>query len=82
METVKQKQAKLHQLVDRLPRERLEVAEALLASLRDDTRVSVAHGRTIVQLGGLWAQQGVAITETDIAEARQEMWGGIGEDEI
>ena len=76
METLKQKQAKLHQLVDRLPRERLEVAAALLASLRDDTRVSVTqHGRTIVRLGGLWEQQGVAITETDITEARRELWG-------
>ena len=75
METLKQKQAKLHRLVDRLPREQLEVAAALLASLRDDTRVSVTHGRTIVRLGGLGEQQGVAITETDIAEARRELWG-------
>ena len=55
METLKQKQAKLHRLVDRLPREQLEVAAALLASLRDDTRVSVIHGQPIVRLGGLRA---------------------------
>ncbi len=48
METVKQKQTKLYRLVDRLPRERLDAAAALLASLRDDTRVSVVNGRTIV----------------------------------
>ena len=82
METVKRKQAKLYRLVDSLPRERLDIAAALLASLRDDTRVSVTHGRTIVRLGGLWAQQGVAITKTDIAEARRELWGRIGEDEV
>ena len=83
METLKQKQAKLHQLVDRLPRERLEVAEALLGSLRDDARVSVTqHGWTIVRLGGLWEQQGIAITETDITEARRELWRRIGEDEV
>ena len=82
METLKQKQAKLYRLVDSLPRERLDIAAALLASLRDDTRVSVANGRTIVRLGGLWAGQGVTISEADIAAARREMWGGIGEGEI
>ena len=82
METLKQKQAKLHQLVDRLPREQLEVAEALLMSLRDDRRVSFINGQPIVRLGGLWAGQGVTITETDIAEARREVWGGIGGDEV
>ncbi|MDE2992245.1 MAG: hypothetical protein OXU67_00005 [Chloroflexota bacterium] len=82
METLKQKQAKLHQLVDSLPLECLDAAAALLASLRGDTLVSFIHGQPIVRLGGLWAQQGVAITETDIAEARRELWGRIGEDEV
>ena len=32
---------------------------------------------TPVALGGLWA--GIVFTESDIAEARQEMWGNFGE---
>ena len=51
-------------------------------SLRDDRRVSFVNGQPIVRLGGLWAGQGITITETDIAEARRELWGGIGEDEV
>ena len=42
-------------------------------SLRDDRRASFINGQPIVRLGGLWARQGVTITETDIAEARREM---------
>jgi hypothetical protein len=31
-------------------------------------------------LYGLWSDLGIEITETDIAEARQEMWGNFPKD--
>lgn len=31
-------------------------------------------------LYGLWSDLGIEITETDIAEARQEMWGNFPQD--
>ncbi|QTA88276.1 hypothetical protein [Desulfonema magnum] len=37
--------------------------------------------RQIVRLGGLWADT-PEITAEDIAEARHEMWGKFGENEI
>ena len=79
METVEEKKEKIHQLVDSLPPERLDAAEILMEQLRRETRVSVKDGKLIVQLGGLW--KGVEITEEDIAEARREMWGRLGEDD-
>jgi hypothetical protein len=37
--------------------------------------------RRLIQLGGLW-QDLPPVTEEDIAEARREMWGRLGEDEV
>lgn len=79
METVEEKKEKIHQLVDSLPPERLDAAEILMEQLQREARVSVKDGKLIVRLGGLW--KGVEITEEDIAEARREMWGRLGEDE-
>ena len=50
-----------------------------MEQLQREARVAVREGRLIVRLGGLW--KGVEITEEDIAEARQEMWGRMGEDD-
>ena len=33
-------------------------------------------------LRGLWKDLGVSISESDIAEARREMWGGFARDEV
>lgn len=33
----------------------------------------------IIKLGGLFAEYGVDISEDDIAEARRDMWGNLGE---
>jgi hypothetical protein len=71
-DSVESKKARLHQLVDHLPAERLETAEHLLERLRSETQT--------VQLGGLWEDLGIEITEEDIAEARREMWRGIEEE--
>jgi hypothetical protein len=79
MEPVQEKKEKLHQLVDNLPPDRLDAAEVLREQLQRETRVAVKDGKLIVRLGGLW--KGVGITEEDIAEARQEMWGRMGQDE-
>ena len=79
METVQEKKEKLHQLVDSLPPDRLDAAEVFMEQLQRESRVAVKDGKLIVRLGGLW--KGVEITEEDIAEARQEMWGRMGQDE-
>lgn len=80
MGAVEEKKQKIHRLVDRLPLEQLEVAEQPLEQLLPEGRVTVREGKRIVKLGGLWEETGVDITEEDIAEARREMWGRLGED--
>ena len=78
MKSLEKKKQKLHQLVDILPPERLDEAETLLKQLGHEARVQVKHGKPMVKLGGLWEDLGVKITESDIAETRQEMWGRMG----
>jgi hypothetical protein len=59
-------------LVRRIPDDKISEAEAMLRKLLE--------GRPPFKptpLGGLW--KGVEITESDIAEARKEMWGNFGE---
>jgi hypothetical protein len=79
METVQEKKEKLHQLVDSLPPDRLAAAEMLMEQLQREARVAMKDGKLIVRLGGLWKD--VNISEEDIAEARQEMWEQMGQDE-
>lgn len=79
MATLEEKKQKIHQLIDTLPPERLETVEALLEQLRNETRVEVKEGQFFIRLGGLWKDLDVEISEEDIAEARQEMWGRIKE---
>ena len=78
MDPIEERKQTIYKLVDRLP-EQLDVTEMLLAQLLAERRVGVKQGRHIVRLGGLWKDLGVEITDEDIAEARREMWGQIGE---
>lgn len=59
-------------LVRRIPDEKLPEAEAMLRKLLEDRPPFKP-----TPLGGLW--KGVTIAESDIAEARKEMWGNFGE---
>ncbi len=59
-------------LIRRIPDDKLPEAEAMLRKLLEDRPPYKP-----TPLGGLW--KGVGITETDIAEARREMWGNFGE---
>ena len=71
-DVVEARKARLHQLVDGLPPERLDAAEGLLEHLIGKLQS--------VKLGGLWENLGVGITEGEIAQARKEMWGRFGGD--
>jgi hypothetical protein len=42
---------------------------------------SVSHAAH-TPLRGLWKDLGVSITESDIAEARREMWGNFARDDV
>ena len=68
METLEHKEERLHQLVNRLPPERLDLAETLLDQLQHEARVKVKEGKRIVRLGGLWKDMGMEIKEEDIGE--------------
>ncbi len=81
METLNEKKAKIHGIVDSLPPERLDMVEMLLEQLRHEARIEIKRGRRIVRLGGLWKDLGIVITEEDIEGVRQEMWGRMGEDD-
>jgi hypothetical protein len=58
------------------PREQLALVEGILADLAPHLPEVATETRSRSLLG-FW--QGFSITEDDIAEARQEMWGSIGE---
>ena len=79
MEPIEVKKKKIYQLLDGLRPEQLDVTEALLARLLSEQQGEVKEGKRIVRLGGLWKDLGIEITEEDIAEARREMWGRLGE---
>lgn len=53
---------------------------ALMESLVSLIRAELAPRTESVSLGGLW--KGFSISEEDIAEARQEMWGNFPRDDI
>lgn len=79
LKPVEEKRQEIYRLVDSLPPERLDVAEALLERLQGEGRIGMKEGKPIVRLGGLWKDLGVEITEEDIAEMRREMWGQVKE---
>jgi len=47
-----------------------------LQTLQADQR----PGKALNSLAGLWANDGIDVTEEDIAEARREMWGNFPRD--
>lgn len=78
MATTKQVKQQIIQLLDTLPAERLEEVVDFVEFLRSK------HGLPSpmyvpVALGGLWS--GTSADESDLAEIRQDMWGGFGERE-
>lgn len=79
-ESVDAKKQELHRIVDTLPPERLDAAQALLHQLGQPARVDLQQGRQVVRLGGLWKDRGVLISEEEIDQARREMWGRLGEE--
>lgn len=64
--------------LDELPPEQLAELNNYIAYLRFK---ATKQKRRLIQLGGLWKNL-PPLTEEDIAEARQEMWGTFGERDI
>ncbi|RLT44676.1 MAG: hypothetical protein DWI57_02795 [Chloroflexi bacterium] len=56
--------------------DKLQLMESLVALIRSELLPREAP----VSLHGLW--KGVSISEEDIAEARQEMWGNFPRDDV
>lgn len=53
--------------------------KAVLLGIEEYERLNARRAkRNIVKLGGLW-KRAPEITEEDIAQARREMWGRLGE---
>jgi hypothetical protein len=75
MERIKER---LHQRLEALPVNLLPEVERFLDSIQLQKELKGENGATIIRLGGLWA--GISCSEEDIAEARREMWGSLGED--
>lgn len=65
--------------LDSLPAASLETLAELAAFLRAKSRPQTKP--KVVQLRGLWLRT-PAITEDDIAQARREMWGSLGDREL
>lgn len=65
--------------LDALPAASLETLAELAAFLRAKSRKQTKS--KVVQLRGLWRRT-PAITEGDIAQARREMWGRLGDREL
>ncbi|GEM_PF-5436009 len=75
-----EKKQKLHELVDRLSPEQLEVAEALLEGVLARGRVTSQEGQLLVKLGGLWKDRDLDLSEEEFSEIRRELWGALGAD--
>ncbi|OQY43481.1 MAG: hypothetical protein B6242_14555 [Anaerolineaceae bacterium 4572_78] len=67
--------------LDMLPFENLRLLSEFASFLRLKIEQSTMQQKPVIKLGGLWANT-LPITEDDITEARQEMWGNLGEIEI
>ena len=57
-----------------LPLQKQEEVLAYISRLQEETR------RPRRSLAGLWADLGVNVSEEDISQARQEMWGNFPRD--
>lgn len=60
------------------PLDQLRLIERIVPQI--ESRLEASSIKPLRSLYGLW--QGVNISEQDIADARQEMWGNFGEREI
>ncbi|GAK60956.1 hypothetical protein U27_00854 [Candidatus Vecturithrix granuli] len=66
--------------LDSLPEESLQLLFDFVAFLQVRSKPATQQ-KPVIKLGGLW--EGTAtITDEDIAEARLEMWGNLGEREL
>lgn len=76
MATPKQIKQQIIQLLDALPEDRLEEVVDFVEFLRA-RHAPPQPAYAPVALGGLWA--GVSADADDIATARDELWGSLGE---
>ena len=78
MQDVQTLKTEIISTLDVLPASSLQTLAEFVAFLREKTgQLPDAKGR-IIKMGGLWADT-PEITAEDIAEARREMWGKLGE---
>ena len=63
--------------LDSLPAESLQVVSEFVTFLQARLK-QPEQSKPVIKLGGLWSGT-PAITANDIAEARHEMWGKLGE---
>jgi hypothetical protein len=64
-----------------LPSSSLRTLAEFVAFLRERAGHDARMEERIIQLGGLWIDT-ADITAEDIAEARREMWGDLGKDDL
>lgn len=80
-QTVDQQRQKIEQLLDTLPEESLPEVVNFLQYLAFKRRQPVTGPYQVVdQFEGIW--EGYEITEDDIVEARQKLWGNFGNRDI
>jgi hypothetical protein len=62
-----------------LPTERQQQVLDFVKSLRQEVKIKQEPQGQVSRRSykGLWADLGISITDEDIAEARQEMWGNF-----
>jgi hypothetical protein len=68
---------KVYNKLKELPEEKLIEVWQFLEFMK--FRDSQAPPERIIKLGGLLSEYKIDITEDDIAQARKEMWGNLGE---
>ena len=69
---------RIYQELKELPNSSLEEVWQFIEFIQFKNSKETPPAR-IVKLGGLLADYDVDITEDDISQARQEMWGNLGE---
>ncbi len=75
MKKPKGSKKEIHKAIESLPPEALSELEKFLDYLKFKTGTMPPEAK-IVKLGGLW--QGIKFTESEIIQARREMWSGLG----
>jgi hypothetical protein len=62
------------------PIDKVRLVERVMSTLEQD--LSEQNNAPLPSLYGLWKDLGVSISEKDIDEARQEMWGNFPREDI